>query len=193
MFMASCQGNKSASSEADAKWVTDSLTMDSNYGPKPYTTGILDSVLPFIAKKHDTMPAAKRFDAAYQPYYLNQKKDRQYSLIYSALSSDSFNYFLIRRLEPSIKNDKYAAICGRFKRLSSGAIDTATFEELFWTWKMPLRELNKKSAILFNAVVLGKDLKPYIPGRENDLFIMFPDANVSYNTKTKTWMSKSEF
>jgi hypothetical protein len=193
MFTASCQGNKTASSEADVKWLNDSLTMDSLYGAKSYTTGVLDSVLPFFAKKNDTIPAAKRFDPVYQSVYLKQKNDRQYTLVYNAITSDSFNYFLIRRLEPSIKNDKYSALCGRFKRLSSGAIDTATFEELFWTWKMPFNELNKKSVRLFNATIQGKDLKPYIPGKENDLYIMFPDANVSYNKKSKTWMGNSEF
>ena len=193
ILTASCQGNSSASSKADAKWLTDSLTMDSLYGSKSYNTGIMDSVMPFFAKRHDSMPEARRFDAAYKSFYLIQKKDRDYNLIYSAVTPDSFNYFLVRRLEPSMKNNKYAAICGRFKRLSSGAIDTATYEELFWTWKMPLNELNKKSAILFNAAIQGRDLKPYTPGKENDLYIMFPDANVSYNPQTKTWKTNSKF
>jgi hypothetical protein len=193
VFMYSCQNNASSSESTDNSWLTDSLTMDSLYGSRSNTSGVLDSVLPFFAKRHDSIPAARRFDTTYSAFFAAQKKDRQYSLVYTAATADSFSYFLIRRLEPSIKNDKYAALCGRFKRLSSGAIDTATYEELFWTWKMPFNELNKKSVTLFKAVIQGKDLKPYIPGKENDLYIMFPDANVSFNTKSKTWMSKSEF
>ncbi len=138
------------------------------------------------------MPFNERFDSAYKSHFSRQKTEKQYSIIYAGMSENGFNYFMLRRLEPSIKNDKYAVLCARYKRNASGAMDTSTFEELFWTWKMPLNELNPKAALLFKLAIQQKELKRYMPGRENDLYIMFPDGNAYYDQKNKVWKTATE-
>lgn len=192
IVISSCQGSASSSSESSNNWLSDSLFMDSAYSPSSLSDGFIDSVMPFIAKKHDSMNFNERFDSAYKSHYTRQKTDKQYQIIYSGNSSNGYSYFMLRRLEPSMKNDKYAVLCARFKRNASGLMDTATFEELFWTWKMPLKELNPKAALLFRLALKQKDLKNYMPGKENDLYIMFPDGNASYDQKNKVWKTAAE-
>lgn len=187
LVISSC-GNKNASgSETNSKWLTDSLSMANAYKPMPNSDQFLDTLMPFIAKKHDSMPFERRFDAAFKPHFDLQKTEKDYRILYSGTGKDGFYYMMLRRLEPSIKNDKYAVLCARFKRHASGFMDTSSFEELFWSWKMPLNELHPKAAKLFKMAIEQKDLKPYMPGKENDLYIMFPDGNASYDQKNKIW------
>lgn len=188
----SCQHSLNQRSEANEKWVSDSLSMVNTYPPSQDADRLLDQMMPFIGRKQDSIPFKNRFNSLYQAYYKQHKEERQYKVLYHFVDKDSAEYMMVSRLEPSIKNDKYAATCVQFKRLSNGAIDTATFEELFWTWKMPLNELHPKGAKLFKTVVSHQDLQPYMPGKEDDLYIMFPDANVKYDRRSKTWMPKNQ-
>lgn len=151
--------------------------------------GILDTILPHFSKLHDSIPESQRFLPKNRHFMLVHKVERQYQWMHYTQSKDGYSYFMISRLEPSIKGDKYASICGRFKRDSKGSIDSASYEELFWTWKMKMPELKEKSLILFSTIVETGDIKAYLPEvKEN--WIMFPDKNVSYDKATQTWKSK---
>lgn len=151
--------------------------------------GILDTILPHFSKLHDSIPENQRFLPKNKHYMLVHKVERQYQWMHYTQAKDGYSYFMISRLEPSIKSDKYSSICGRFKRDSKGSIDSASYEELFWTWKMKMPELKEKSLVLFSTVVETGDFKQYLPEvKEN--WIMFPDKNVSYDKATQTWKSK---
>ncbi len=190
VFIYSCQNSKTSNNGAQEQWLKDSLSMVKMYAPSDSADQVLNVLMPFIGRKHDSIPALKRFDAKYRSYYDLHKTERQYQIIYQHRTAGGQDIIMVKRLEPSIKNDKYAVLCAQYKRLPDGNIDTASFEELFWSWKMPLSELHPKAAKLFKAVVNQEDLKPYIPGKEDDLYIMFPDEHVKYNTTSKTWLAK---
>jgi hypothetical protein len=115
--------------------------------------GLLDTILPHFSKLHDSIPENQRFLKKNLHYMMVHKVERQYQWMHYAEAGDGYSYFMVSRLEPSIKNDKYASICGRFKRDGKGAFDSASYEELFWTWKMKMPELKNKSLILFTSMV----------------------------------------
>lgn len=189
IVISSCGNKNSSVTESNSKWLSDSLSMANAYKPMLNSNLFLDSLMPFIAKRHDSMPFERRFDLVFKPHFDLQKTEKDYRILYSGYGKDGFNYIMLRRLEPSVKNDKYAVLCARFKRIASGLMDTSSFEELYWTWKMPLNELHPKAAKLFKMTMEQKDLKPYMPGKENDLYIMFPDGNATYDQKNKVWKS----
>ncbi len=188
IIAASC--NQSNTNSKTADWKTDSMEMVKLYGPKPSQEIVLDALMPFIAKKHDSIPNAKRFDVAYKVYYEAQKSERQYKILYSGIAKDSSHVLMVSRLEPSIKNDKYASVCIKYKLNSSGTVDTSTYEELFWTWKMLMNDLYPKSAKLFRKVINNEDLNKYYPGEGREEYIMFPDGNAYFDKSSKTWKTK---
>lgn len=195
LFLVSCGGGnkgKNESKGADATNAIDSAYMADKYGAHKLGIagdGVLDTLLPFFVKLHDSIPFERRFDAIYRHYMKSQKIERKYKLEYHALGKDGFDYFMVSRLEPSMKGDKYSSMCFRISREMS-QLDTSTYEELFWTWKMRLPELHKKSAFLFKKQVEDGDVSAYYPAKSEEEYIMFPDGNAYFNKVSKTWETK---
>lgn len=187
-------GKNEGKVKGDSSWLKDSLQMDSLYNISKFHSEpqiLLDSVLPFFAKLHDSIPKERRFDTLYKSYMDIHKTEKKYEWMYYYPSSDSFTYFMISRLEPSMKSDKFSSMCARFKRSGNGSVDTSTYEELFWTWKMRKSELNLKSAELFKAAIQKKDLSVYLPEKTgDDEWIMFPDGKAYFDKVSKTWKVK---
>ncbi|MES2618261.1 MAG: hypothetical protein V4613_10300 [Bacteroidota bacterium] len=152
--------------------------------------GLLDTILPHFSKLHDSIPENQRFLPKNKGYMAVHKKERVYEWRHYTQAADGYSYFMVSRLEPSIKRDKYTSICGRFKRTATGAMDSASYEELFWTWKMKMPDLKEKSYILFKQIVEKGEVKQYLPEVSKGEWIMFPDKNVWYDKATQTWQSK---
>lgn len=193
LILAGCSNKTSEQSALVSN--RDSLLADSLFGiakDQKIIAASIDTLMPFFTKLHDSIPDSKRFDTAYRYAIEMHKKEREVQPLYYGKGSDGQYYFMITRLEPSIKRDKYLAICARFKRNAMGNIDTSTYEELFWTWKMRKVQLYPKAARLFLDATAGADLKKYYPQFSKDEYIMFPDERVSYNQKAKQWNSVLE-
>ena len=161
----------------------------SNY--KVNYDGILDTILPHFAKNHDTIPSALKFSPKFKCYYDIQKVERNYQWMNYAEAKDGYSYFLIKRDEPSMKRDKFIAICGRFKRTENGRIDSSSYEEIFWTWKMKVEQLNEKAQVLFEKATEGKSLADYTPERSKDEWIEFPGNGVYYDKAVQAWKTKA--
>lgn len=156
--------------------------------------GLLDTIIPHFAKLHDSIPDNQRFLPKNKQFMLVHKVERQYEWMhYTEEKDDGYCYFMVSRLEPSIKNDKYASICGRFKRDKFHAIDSASYEELFWTWKMLKPQLKEKSLVLFRQMVEKGNVDEFLPGVKQDEWIMFPDNNVYYDKTSQSWKSKQSY
>ncbi|MDI1233616.1 MAG: hypothetical protein PSX81_04990 [bacterium] len=172
-----------------------SCNKNSNYALANYSInydGLLDTILPHFSKLHDSIPESQRFLPKNKHFMMVHKVERQYQWQHYTESKNGYCYFMVSRLEPSIKADKYASICGRFKRNSVGAIDSSSYEELFWTWKMKMPELKEKSLVLFTSIVETGNVDAYLP-EVNENWVMFPDKNVSYDKSTQTWKSKINY
>lgn len=153
---------------------------------------VLDTVLPFFAKLHDSIPSDKRFDPVYKEALKVHVKERQVNGLFFKKMDDGTEVYMVKRLEPSMKKDKYSSLCFTIKRNASGQLDLNTYQEIFWTWKLREAELMRKSAKLFREFVEGKDLSQYYPQNSKGYFIMFPDERVSYDVKNKKWSSKDD-
>jgi hypothetical protein len=151
--------------------------------------GLMDTIIPYFAALHDSIPSSQRFLPKNTSYMQVHKKERQYEWMDYA-EKNGYSYFMLSRLQPSLKRDKFTAICGRFKRDASGRVDTASYEELFWTWKMKKDSLTVKADKLFDIAVNGGDLQPYTPEKSEAYWIEFPSATVTYNQVAKTWVTK---
>lgn len=155
-------------------------------------SGLMDTLLPYFADLHDSIPEERRFDTLYREFMQVHKSERLYKWLAYTEKPDGYMYFLISRLEPSMKNDKFAAICGRFKRDAEGRFTGMDYEELFWTWKMREKEMRVKSLKLFGMASEGKDLSAYTPERSEEEWIEFPGNGVVYHKSSKSWIKKEE-
>lgn len=153
--------------------------------------GVLDTILPHFAKLHDSIPESAKFSKRYSDFMQVHKSERQYEWLNYSEQKDGYSYFLISRNEPSIRKDKFSAICGRFKRQNDGSIDSASYEELFWTWKMKKDELAKKADHLFKTVISDGNVDEYTPEHSEGEWVEFPGNGVVYNKEHQKWIAGS--
>lgn len=152
--------------------------------------GMMDTLLPFFARLHDSIPAGQRFSHEYKAYMNQHKKENDYRFLYYKEHGDSFVYVMISRKEASIKKDKLSALCARYRRDASGRIDTSGFEELFWTWKMKQEQLMEKSEILFSEILEKGNVDKYLPENSEGEWVEFPGNGVYYDRRAHTWLKK---
>ena len=149
--------------------------------------GLLDTIMPHFAKLHDSIAESQRYLPKNRAYMVAHKLERGYKWLEYTEARDGYSYFMIRRNEPSLKHDKYAAICGRFKRDAKGRMDSASYEEIFYTWKMKEDSLAMKSPILFKTAVEGGKLDSYMPEHSAGFWIEFPSGKVYYDKARQKW------
>ncbi len=170
-------------------------TDKSNYPLSDYRIdydGVLDTILPYFASLHDSIPADQRFLLKNRHYMMVHKIERLYEWMHYT-EKDGYSYFMVSRVQPSLKKDKFLSICGRFKRDKNGRIDSASFEELFWTWKMKKDSLLIKSDTLFSAMVETGDIERYTPEKSNGYWIEFPSRFVYYDKATQSWKTRPSY
>jgi hypothetical protein len=153
--------------------------------------GVLDTILPRFADLK-TLTEQTAYSPQYRKELMQHKIDRQYEWMHYT-EKNGYSYFMVSRLQPSMNRDKYLAICGRFRRDGHGNIDTSSYEELFWTWKMKMDSLRTKSDILFSKMVETGDIDQYTPEKSKGFWIEFPSKYVYYDKTAKTWKSKPSY
>lgn len=116
---------------------------------------------------------------------------REHSLDFLHIDNNSNRtYFSISRLAPSIHIRK-VSIGGYLVRNESREI--VEYVEVFRTWKMPVDELNTKTAKLFDLLVYGKDLSRYMPDNVyGNEYIEFPNATTYFDSNKRLWVSTLE-
>ncbi|MDP2174610.1 MAG: hypothetical protein Q8K70_01730 [Bacteroidota bacterium] len=150
---------------------------------------LLFEIVPFVAKLHDSIPMSERFMPKNKNFMKTHILEREYQW-QNFYRDSNYSYFQITRLEPSNNRDKYSAICGKFKQNKDGSMDSASFEEIYWTWKMKKDQLDEKSKILFLKAIKNQSLKAYCDPQTKDDWIEFPNDKVYYDKATKKWLVK---
>ena len=112
-FFSACSNSKQSTLIEDYSLDKDSLMMQ---------------IVPFIAKLHDSISNQGRFLDKNRSYMESHIIERQYQWLNFYTDKDSWSYFQVSRLEPSLKNDKFSAICGRFKLNAKNTIDSSSFD-----------------------------------------------------------------
>lgn len=123
-----------------------------------------------------------KFSPAFDEYYreLSQKHDLK-----ALHKTGNREYFLLTRIAPSIHLKK-VAVGGFLEKNEEGRL--SHYEEVFRTFKMEEEELVKKSRILFNLMIKGKDLSPYyFENSKGEEYVEFPNGNVIFNPQNRKW------
>jgi hypothetical protein len=127
----------------------------------------------------------KKWDTINNSYY--QRKVKEAELIHYYKNEDGFIFFAISKIAPSLKLKKVATI-GKLKIEKDSIV---YYEEICRTWKMELPELNLKSKILFDKIVLGKNIEEYYTkNSQPEFWIEFPDDLTYYDTEKRVWKNK---
>lgn len=141
---------------------------------------IIHYIAPLPKKATDDTKREARFDSHYQKQTDRFRLDKYYP------AKDGFVYFEVSRIAPSFKV-KRVATAGRLKLDANGEI--AEYEEFYRTWKMEEPELAEKTALLFERLVNGETLTPYLTANSQEEYIEFPDGLVRYDKLQRKWVA----
>lgn len=141
------------------------------------------SIIRYVAPLPEKANEKNRFDVKFDAHY-DRQTDRVRLDKYFP-SPDGYVYFEVSRIAPSFKV-KRAATAGRIKYDAAGEIEE--YEEVYRTWKMEEEELSKKTELLFDTFVTGKDLTLYLTANSEEEYIEFPDNQVKYDKELRSWV-----
>jgi hypothetical protein len=141
----------------------------------------------YVAKLPKNVDHEQKFSGRFDSYY--KEEMAKYTVLSYFIDGDSTHYFLIDRPAPSLYG-KRAAIGGKLRYDKEGGIQE--YEEVFHTWKMKEEELLKKGEVLFAAMVDGKSLEAYLPGKSAGKWIEFPDAQNYFDKEAKRWKIREQ-
>jgi hypothetical protein len=139
-------------------------------------------VIRYIGRAPENITRQERFYAAYDEYYKEQVSIHRLDAYY--IDGDT-HYFLISRRAPSLV-DKRVATGGKMKLDDKG--DVLEYEEVFRTWKMADSLQIERSIFLFDKMVKGEELEPYLTKNSTpEEYIEFPDENTYFDKTDRVW------
>lgn len=165
------------------------IQQDRDYNPTTYLDSVEQEAFKFRIARY-IVPLPKnasyetRFDTVFDNYYMRSAERHRLDAYYRA--PDSFHYFLVTKVAPSLSN-KRVAIGGRLRYAADGT-SIEYYEEVFRTWKMKENTLQEKSMLLFDKMILRQDLsRYYTENSPKEEYIEFPDRNTRYNVELRQW------
>lgn len=142
-------------------------------------------VIRHIGRAPENLTTQERFYKGYDDHYKEQMSLHRLDAYYV---DDDVHYFLLSRRAPSLI-EKRVATGGKMKLDDKG--DILEYEEVFRTWKMVDSLQIKKSIFLFDKMVKGETLEPYLTKNSTpEEYIEFPDDNVYFDKAERTWKTK---
>lgn len=146
---------------------------------------VMDKIIRYLAKPPEGLTFEERFYPAYNDYYQEQKSRHKLEAYYI---ENETHFFLISRPAPSLI-EKRVATGGKVSFIDGKEIKE--YEEVFRTWKMIPDTLRKRSMILFDEMVKGKSLEPYLTRNSNGVeYIEFPDDVTYFDKSKRSWITR---
>jgi hypothetical protein len=167
-----------------------SCSREKDYNPTAHLTvpqqdDIMWHIIRYMGKPPDGIGPEERFDKGYDEHYQEQKSIHRLDAYYI---DGRTHYFLVSRVAPSL-TEKRVAISGALQSDEQGML--TGYVEVFRTWKMQPDTLVKRSTLLFDLMVRGKDLEPYYSSRTgNTDYIEFPDDRTYFDNVARMWKTK---
>lgn len=128
-----------------------------------------------------------KFDTIFDSYY-KKKSESSDLLFYYFDKEKNTAYFAITKIAPSIQLKKVATV-GSVVYNDKNEIQT--YQEKLRTWKMPVPELEQRTATLFAKYLNGEDLSEfYTKNAKGEFIIEFPDDVTHYDTDLRKWVTK---
>jgi hypothetical protein len=161
-----------------------------NYDPDKYLNSLdkdkfVSAVIRYSVKPPEGVNDEMKFDPKYNAYYLD-KASRVKLERYYPVKDEIF--FLLSQPAPSL-TEKRNATGGLAKFSDDGKL--IQYEEVFRTWKMIPDTLKVRSYFLFDKMVKGESLEPYLTKSAGDQYIEFPDDKVFYDVENRRWTVRS--
>lgn len=162
-----------------------------DYRPEFYLDPIekdemLQKIIRYAGKLPQKVSDSLKFNNKHDAYYRELASKHQFTHYY--ISDNGEHFFMIKRPAPSL-HEKYAATGGRMRFNETDSL--IEYEEVFRTWKMIPDTLLRRGALLFDKMVTGKSLEPYLTKNSGGIeFIEFPDEHVTYDKESRLWKSK---
>lgn len=127
-----------------------------------------------------------KFNSEFDGYY--DIAFKEYDMRACRPGKDSSYYFLMTRKARSIWPAR-EAIGGKIKVNSQHKL--LDYEEVFRTWKMTEDSLNTRAFELFDLMVQGKDLTPFLSKFKGDRYIEFPDDRFFFDKESRSWRDRA--
>lgn len=166
-------------------------TQERNYDPIAHITvkeqdSMVWRIMRYVARPPDGLSYQERFYKGYDPHYLEQQSLHHLDAYF--IDEDNNHFFLLSRRAPSLV-DKRVATGGKLKFSEEGKL--LSYEEVFRTWKMVPDTLKKRSLFLFDKMVEGQSLDPYLTTNSKNVeYIEFPDEHNYYDKTERMWKLK---
>lgn len=160
-----------------------------NYQPSTFLTSpaqdsAIAQIVHYAAKLPPRATIQTRFDTAFARYYRIVAPDYKFLYLSPVVNKRRSFYFLITRPARSV-TPMYEGIGGELALAKNDSL--AFYNEIFRTWKMPLDTLKKRSLMLFEHMIMGRDLSVFYPKYSTDHYIEFPDGRFSFDTTRRVW------
>ncbi|MCS7004279.1 MAG: hypothetical protein NZM38_03015 [Cytophagales bacterium] len=147
---------------------------------------LLAKICRYAAKRPKNVSCGKQFDSQFDAYYQEELKKYRWEGIYPASNKKEY-FFLVSRSAPSLY-EKRVAIGGKIALDEKDSI--IYYEEAFRLYKMKIEEMKRKSQMVFQEYIEGKDLTRYYPQNSSEEIIEFPDQTNYFNVSTGCWEQK---
>ena len=142
-------------------------------------------VIRYAGRAPENTTKEERFYKAYDDHYKEQASIHRLDAYYVEGNN---NYMLLSRRAPSL-TEKRVAVAIRYTLDGKGEV--SEYEEVFRTWKMPDTTQIRKSIMLFDKMVKGESLDPYLTkNSQPEEYIEFPDETTYFDKQERIWKKK---
>lgn len=143
-------------------------------------------IIRYLGKPPENLTFEERFYKGYDSYY--EKQIAAHRLDAYFIDDSGTHYFLVSRRAPSLV-EKRVATGGKMKLDAEGTL--TEYEEVFRTWKMVDSLQVSRSLFLFDKMVKGQSLEPYLTKNSMpEEYIEFPDDRVYFDKEKRQWIAK---
>jgi hypothetical protein len=162
---------------------------DKNYDPDSMLSAhkkdeIMMKLIRYVTRAPENVKDTEKFDSKYDAYY--QQRASQCRLEQYYIDGER-HFFLLSQPAPSLVEKRHAT---GGKMVLDEAGNLIEYEEIFRTWKMVPDTLKKRSFLLFDKMVKGEMLDPYLTKNSNIEYIEFPDDHAYYDKVSRVWRTR---
>lgn len=142
-------------------------------------------VIRYVGRAPENLTMPERFYKGYDDHYKEQMTAHRLDAYYI---DGNTHYFLLSRRAPSLV-EKRVATGGKMVLDDKGEV--TEYEEVFRTWKQVDSVQIKKSIFLFDRMVKGETLEPYLSKNSTpEEYIEFPDDYTYFDKEERVWKKK---
>ncbi len=159
---------------------------DKNYDPNSMLSPhekdeVIMKIIRYASKAPENVSDVEKFNSKYDGYY--QQRASECRLEQYCIDGNT-RFFLMSQPAPSLVEKRHATGGKMILDRDGNLIE---YEETFRTWKLTPDTLKKRSYFLFDKMVRGESLDPYLTKNSKVEYIEFPDDHTYYDKTIRAW------